>query len=440
MKISAFLVFLIFTLSAFAQTGTDVYATATGHTFKLADLSPEVIAAVNGLPANMAKLRTDLLEGMIGDALLAAEAKSQAITSEKLITSVTSKVAAPTAAAINKVYQANLAALDNKPLAEVRPSIVSYLKRDAQQRALIAYVGTLKTKYKAVKGMDVNAVNLKPTDILATIGAKTITAQQFEDANRIELFEAAADISDAVVDDLESRVLDTLINDEARSAGIEPTDYIAREITNKLKEYSDEERYALTDALQTRLFAKYKVNILYKQPQPLVEMISVDDDPAQGPSDAPVTVVMFSDFQCPACSATHPVLKKAMAAYPGKIRFVVRDLPLTNIHENAFNAALAAGAANAQGKFAEYGELLYQRQNALDVASLKAYAAELGLNVKQFEIDFSSEKIAAEVRKDMADAEQYRITSTPTIFINGIRVRRLSESGFRTAIERALAK
>ena len=73
----------------------------------------------------------------------------------------------------------------------MRPSIVSYLKRDAQQRALIAYVGTLKTKYKAVKGKDVNAVNLKPTDILATIGTTAITAQQFEDANRIELFEAA---------------------------------------------------------------------------------------------------------------------------------------------------------------------------------------------------------------------------------------------------------
>jgi protein-disulfide isomerase len=440
MKIIVFLVISIFALSAFAQTGTDVYATATGRTFRLTDLSPEISAAVKGLPARISKLRTDLLEVMIGDVLLAAEAKSRATTVEKVVTEVTTKVPAPTAAEINKVYQANLAALENRPLAEVRTSIVSYLKRDAQQRALIAYVGTLKIKYKLALGKDVNAVNLKPSDLLATIGTTTITAQQFEDANRVDLFEVVADVSDAVIDDLEMRILDTLINDEAKAAGIEPTDFIAREITNKLKEFSDEERFALTDALQSRLFAKYKVNILYKQPSPLIETISVDDDPAQGPADAPVTVVMFSDFQCSACSATHPVLKKAMAAYPGKIRFVVRDLPLTNIHENAFNAALAVGAANAQGKFFEYGELLYQRQNALDVASLKAYAAEMGLNVKQFDIDFSSEKIAAEVRKDMADADQYRISSTPTIFINGIRVRRLSESGFRSAIERALAK
>ena len=160
--------------------------------------------------------------------------------------------------------------------------------------------------------------------------------------------------------------------------------------------------------------------------------------PATGPATAPVTIVMFSDFQCSACSATHPVLKKAMAAYPGKIRFVVRDFPLESIHENAYRAALAAGAANAQGKFFEYTEILYKNQDALDDESLKKYAADLGLNVKQFELDFNSEKTAAEVRKDMADGESYGINSTPTIFVNGVKVRDLSADGFKAAIDRPL--
>jgi protein-disulfide isomerase len=147
---------------------------------------------------------------------------------------------------------------------------------------------------------------------------------------------------------------------------------------------------------------------------------------------------MFADFQCPACSRTHPILQKVLAEFPGKVRFVARDFPLENIHENAFRSAVAAGAANAQGKFFEYGELLYKNQEALDDASLKKYAAQAGLNMRQFELDFSSEKTAAEVRKDMNDAESYGVTGTPTIFINGVMVRQLSEESFRNAIREAL--
>jgi len=150
--------------------------------------------------------------------------------------------------------------------------------------------------------------------------------------------------------------------------------------------------------------------------------------------------VMFSDFQCSACSATHPNLKKAMEAYPGKIRFVVRDFPLENVHANAWRAALAAEAAHLQGKFFEYTEILYTHQDALDDGSLRKYAADLGLNAKQFELDFNSEKTAATVRKDMADGESYGISATPTIYVNGIAVRKLSVDGFRAAIDRALER
>ena len=124
--------------------------------------------------------------------------------------------------------------------------------------------------------------------------------------------------------------------------------------------------------------------------------------------------------------------------FPGKIRFVVRDFPLESIHENGIRAALAANAANAQGKYFEYTEILYTHQDTLDDASLKKYAADLGLNAKQFELDFNSEKTSAEVRKDMADGEAYGIDSTPTIFINGAKSRDLSVEGFKAAIERAL--
>jgi protein-disulfide isomerase len=119
---------------------------------------------------------------------------------------------------------------------------------------------------------------------------------------------------------------------------------------------------------------------------------------------------------------------------------VVRDYPLENLHKDSFQAALAANAAAKQGKFFEFIKLLYGRQDALDKASLLKYAAELGLNVKQFELDFSDAKTAAEVRKDQADGRSYGVSGTPTIYVNGVKVHRLSLLGIRSAIDRALKK
>ena len=133
-------------------------------------------------------------------------------------------------------------------------------------------------------------------------------------------------------------------------------------------------------------------------------------------------------------------LKRVLDAYEDKIHFVVRDFPLENIHENAFRAALAANAARAQGKFFEYVDVLYRNQDALDKASLLKYAAELGLNGKQFELDFTDARAQAEVKKDQADGRSYGIGGTPAIFVNGVKVHRLSADAFRRAIDRALSK
>ncbi|MEO7539332.1 MAG: thioredoxin domain-containing protein, partial [Pyrinomonadaceae bacterium] len=269
---------------------------------------------------------------------------------------------------------------------------------------------------------------------------RQITAAEFESNAKSELYGLRADYADFLLAKLNETIYLTLVNEEAKTQNIDAGTLISREITSKLKDYSDHEQTMLRNAFVEKLYSKYQVKILYSAPEPIVEKVSVDDDPTRGPAAAPVTIVMFSDFQCSACSAVHPVLKAAMVPYADKVRFVVRDFPLESVHENAYRAALAAGAANAQGKFFEYTEILYTHQDALDDASLKKYAAELGLNVKQFELDFNSEKTAAEVRKDMADGESYAINSTPTIFINGVRVRNLSPDGFRAAIEKALRK
>jgi protein-disulfide isomerase len=430
---------VVFTCAAAAQKADDVLATATGHSFRLRDLSETTQKDVANLPGNLAKGRTALLDQLINQRLVGVEAKSRGISIGKLLADEKSKVPAPTDAEVKKFYDENLDKMQGAAFDQAKDSIVRYLRSGAEQKNIGALLTQLKTKYKVTPGKDVNAPALAATDVVATVGTQAITAKEYEDFARIPLYEARTELAEVIVNELHELIYDTLLAEEAKSVGIDASALVAREITDKLKNYTDAERDGLERALENRLYTKYQVKTLYLVPEPPLENVSVDDDPAAGPAAAPVTVIMFSDFQCSACAATHPVLKQVIASYPGKVKFVVRDFPLESIHPNGFQAARAAGAANAQGKFFEYTEILYKNQTALDDASLKKYAAQIGLNAQQFEVDFNSEKIAAEVRKDMADGDIIGVNSTPTIFVNGRRVLNLSANGFKTAIDRALA-
>lgn len=431
---------LILSLSIFAQKPDEVLATAANKTFTVSNLDESAQKALTNRKELIAETRLELLSQQVAEMLFSAEAAARKTTVDKLKAETTAKVADPPAEQIQAVYDANQARLGNKPLEQVRPQIVAFLRREPEQKALENYIGTLKTKHKAAFGKDVNAPDLKPADVLASVGLKQITVRDFEEKNRFPIYELDAKIYDAVNESLQNTIFNDLLSAEAAEKGISSSDIIASEVSDKMKDFSDEERYVLMSALKNRLFAKYKVNISYKEPETVAQNISVDDDPSQGAATAPVTIVMFSDFQCPACSRTHPILKNVIAEYKDKIRFVVRDFPLVSIHENAFLAAQAANAANAQGKFFEYTELLYNNQDKLDSASLKEFATKLGLDRKKFDAEFDSGKYADEVRKDMADGESYSVTSTPTIFINGVKIRENTAEEFKQAIEKALKK
>jgi protein-disulfide isomerase len=435
---SLLLVVFLATVTAFAQTKPDILATSVAANFTAESLSSEAREAWDKRDAAVAETRTHLFSEMVADRLLELEAKARATTVEKMMADVAGKAADPTAEQIQAVYEANRDQLGGVSQEEVRPKILNFLKQQESNRLMQEFVSGLEAKYKITYGKDVNA-KLLPTDVLAKIGTTTITAKAFDDANRVAIGKKWYEIYAQMRNDLVTTIYSTLVTKEAEAAGIDSSDYIGREITSKIKDYTDEERETLEDALQKRLFAKYKVKFTANEPFVAKQLVSVDDDPASGPATAPVTVVMFTDFQCPACSHSHPIIKRVLAEYGNKVRFVVRDFPLEKIHENAFIAARAANAANAQGKFAAYTEKLYTHQDALDRDSLLKYAGELGLNVKQFEIDFSSERTAAEIRKDIADGKTYGIGGTPTVFVNGVSVWPLAWE-LRRAIDRALVR
>jgi protein-disulfide isomerase len=153
----------------------------------------------------------------------------------------------------------------------------------------------------------------------------------------------------------------------------------------------------------------------------VVAKIAQGDAPAFGPADAKVTIVEFSDFQCPFCSRAAEVAHKVKEKYSSKVRFVFRQFPLS-FHQNAHTAAEAALAANAQGKFWEYHDKLFANQNALDRASLEKFAKETGVDVAKLKKALDDKTFAATVDADMKLGEEVAVDGTPTMFLNGARV------------------
>ena len=441
MKVFLFYAIFLFAAQVCAQSpDATILATAAGKNFTPASLSPEGRDLYEKQKQLKAEFRTQELQQMTSDILLETEARARAVKPEELLEPIRAKVAEPTAKEIQSIYDLNRERLAGRSLDGTRPDIVEFLKRAAAQKAVDNYIGTLREKYKATAVKDINAGGLKPSDTLVTIGARSITNEEFEKKTAVRFNDREFEIYSNLRADLEASMMSVLVAEEAKALGTDASGVLAAEVTNKIRLYTDEERIGLEETLKKKLFAKYNAKFLLKQPPEYVQKISVDDDPATGPLNAPVTVVMFSDFQCSACSATHPVLKRTIAEFPGKVRFVVRDYPLTELHEHAFRAALAANAARLQGKFFEYIDILYANQNALDDASLTKYAASLGLNPKQFELDLNDEKVAAEVRKDMSDGLSYGVSWTPTIYVNGVKLHRNGADDFRDAINKALQK
>lgn len=173
-----------------------------------------------------------------------------------------------------------------------------------------------------------------------------------------------------------------------------------------------------------------------------------DDDPVQGEANAPVTVVEFSDFQCPYCSRFVKMIMPSIYenyVKTGKVKFVFRDFPLDG-HPNALPAALATECANEQGKFWEMHDMIFNQQTEWSpsekVADMFAkYAKELGLDTKQFGECYKSQKFASEIKKDLLDAVSVGVNGTPSFFINGKEISGAMpyETVFKPAFDAELA-
>jgi len=167
--------------------------------------------------------------------------------------------------------------------------------------------------------------------------------------------------------------------------------------------------------------------------------IDTTGQPFIGNEDAAVTIIEFTDFQCPYCEKGYRTMKEVLENYPDDVKIVIMNFPLS-FHENAQKAAEASECAFAQGKFEEYHDTLFENNDALTVEDLKQYAVDLGLDTEEFNTCLDEDKMADEVEADMDVGSENGVTGTPAFFINGEKiVGARPYADFESVIEEALA-
>ncbi|HEY2740542.1 MAG TPA: thioredoxin domain-containing protein [Thermoanaerobaculia bacterium] len=212
----------------------------------------------------------------------------------------------------------------------------------------------------------------------------------------------APDISDADVDKF---------YEENKAQIPRPKDQVAGQIKQFLQQRGQAEAKQKYFAA---LEAKHKVE---KKMEPIRIQVAADG-PTKGPATAPVTIVEFSDFQCPFCGRLIPTLEQVKAKYGDKVRIVFRQFPLP-MHPNAQKAAEASLCANEQGKFWEMHDVMFKNQQELAVENLKTKAAALGLKADSFNQCLDSDKYAAKIQADQKEGSAAGVNGTPAMFING---------------------
>lgn len=416
--------------------------------------------------------RERAVDARVSSMLIAAEAKKRGKSANDLIESeINAKIPVPTDQEIRAAYDANRDQIGSADLESVRADLVNFLRNQRRTELYSALVNRLKMTNVVSRSADVNAINLASGAVLVSVDGEPLRVDAINERMKAYLYKMQMRIYSIRKDILDRRINDMLIVAEAGKRKVGPEEIVRTEITDKLKTPGDveiskfyeankasikgdlagaraaiatylqqQQQEELEVALANKLRTGAKLKIYLKEPEPPVMNIGLGAGASRGDVNSPVTVVEFTDFQCSACGAMYPIVEEVLKSYGPRVHFVIRNFPLTTLHPNAYNAALAAQAAKAQGKFWEYIDLLFKNQGTLDRDSLKKYASQVGLDRKQFDGDFDSAKYEPVLLRDIEDGEEYGVYATPTFFVNGVVLTEYSGEGLRAAIEKAFAR
>src|SRR4051794_8402845 len=292
-----------------------------------------------------------------------------------------------------------------------------------------------------------------PADVVATVGPRNFTLAEVDER---ALREASANFGNARLGQalflarraaIDQIIGNELLDQEAKARGIERSALVEQEIATHVKTPGDAEIAAWYQANQARVQGasldqvkgpirnmliqqrmddareQYLATLKKKIPvsvalEPVREKVSDAGFPSQGPANAPVVMIEFSDFQCRFCQRAEPTVEQVMKTYGNKIRLVYRHYPLPN-HPDARPAAEAAACAEQQGRFWEYHKELFANSSRLSNEDLKSYAPRAGLDPSRFAECLDGHRMKARVDGDVQDGETAGVSGTPAFFING---------------------
>jgi len=290
------------------------------------------------------------------------------------------------------------------------------------------------------------------TEIVAKLNGRDIDAAELETWIKDDLYrrevgdKPAGEAYEVRAQAIDSLIDDRLLEDAAKKAGKTPDVFLADQVKalgpvtdDEVKAFFDENRQRLPadatleafsarirshlesqrpDKVRADLRKGAQIAVLMQPPRVNVEA----NGPSKGPADAPVTMIEFSDYQCPFCKRAEPTVVALMQKYPTQLRLVYRHMPLDGLHPRARAAAIAAVCAEQQGKFWEYHDLLFANQQALADADLEKYAADLGLDAAKFKTCRQDPASENRVNVDATAARAAGLTGTPAFFVNGILI------------------
>ena len=283
-----------------------------------------------------------------------------------------------------------------------------------------------------------------PNEVVASVGDHRLTAAELESTIRPRLAKVESEIYKIKKDAVNEWVNETLLEAEAKKQGIsvdkllENTTATITITDDELKNFYEKNKARIRqdfDAAKPQLVGRLQAqkrqeavaallsslqkgtSITVALEQPRIN-VGVDDDPSKGPKNAPITLIEFSDFQCPFCKRTRPTIDQILSTYGDKVHYVFRDFPLS-FHKDALLAHQAANCAGEQDKYWEYNAALWDNQQNLKRDNLLLIAKSTTLNEGDFTKCLDSGEQAAEITKDTKDGANAGVTGTPAYFING---------------------
>jgi len=433
------------------------------------DVEKRTGEAVRQLQQQVIDARLRELDLLINSRLLTDEAKRRGIGTTKLLEQeVVAKVKMPTDAEAQTFYNQNKSRIQDE-FHVVREDILKYLLDQRQRVEAKRFADGLRAASDTklhVAAVTPPGNETERARLFATVHGEKITSADVEDSLQPFIFEIQEQVYRLRKEELDLSVNDTLLSQEAQKRKMTTNALLDLEV--KPKTVTEEQALAFFEQNKERVsgdFAQTKDSILryleqiearaaervfveklraaasiqvfLTAPESPVFSISISDQPSLGDAKAPVTIVAFTDYQCPSCAAVHPELERLVKEYGDRVRLVTRDFPLSQ-HAEAFKAAEAAEAAREQGRYWEYVHVLMRNQSELSVDKLKGYASELSLDRARFDGALESGKFADEVKRDIEDGMRLRIMATPTIFINGRRVTARSYEDLKANVDAAL--